>query len=115
MSLCEARENIPVHEVVGHDVDHINSSVNLRCLLRGEGNHVALQTGDGNGEFFAADSRLDLLEQKSVTGDLVRLARVGVLAVVTAVAAGVFPVNVYKWSTMQHMHIDMDNHIPTQS
>lgn len=75
-------------------INHIDGGVDLGHLLRGKGDHVPLEPRDGDGQLLIADGRLYLLEEQGVVGDLIRLARVGVLLIVLAVSAGVLPVDV---------------------
>lgn len=105
-----------VHEVVRHDIDKVDGGGNLGHLRGGKGNHVALLAGHGNGELLVADGGLDLIEQQRVRLNLGDLARVGVLLVVLAVAAGILPVDVCAVSVMLCMPGGWNMvSVPTQS
>lgn len=83
-----------VHEIIRHDVDEINSSVDLGDLLMSVGDHVPLKTRNGNGELLVTNGILDLLQELGVALDLVDLLRVWDTLIVLAVASGVLPVDI---------------------
>lgn len=87
-----------VHQVVAHDVDHVHGLEDLRALLLGEGDHVLLAAGNGNGQSLVADGIAHSSEELGVGVDLGDLVGVGNLFVVLAVAAGVLPVDIYSSS-----------------
>lgn len=83
-----------VHQIVGHDVDHVDRLEDLGTLLLGKGDHVASAAGDGDREGLITDSLPDGCEELGVGLDLVDFGGVGDLLVVLAVTAGVLPVDV---------------------
>lgn len=85
-----------VHQIVGHNVDHVDGLEDLRALLLGESNHVLATTGDGDGEGLVADCLADSGQEFGVGLDLVDLRGVGDLLVVLAVTTGILPIDVYK-------------------
>lgn len=60
---------LPVHQVVRHDVDCVDGCANLGDLLCGEGDHVTLKTGHGDGQLLVADGGFDLLQEQGVVRD----------------------------------------------
>lgn len=84
-----------VHQIIAHDVDHIHGLEDLGALLFSEGDHVLRAARDGDGECLVADGFLYGGEELGVGVDFRDFVAVRDLLVVLAVAAGVFPVNVY--------------------
>ena len=78
----------PVEEVVGHDVEEVDGREDLGHGGRGEGEHVALEAGDGGGdERGGADVGAEGLEEEGVGGDFPGFLGVGDLFVVLPVAS----------------------------
>lgn len=85
-----------VHQVIRHDVDHVDSRPDLGSLFFGEGNHVAAFTWDCNRQnLVLANCVADGLHEERVRLNLAGFLGIGDLLVVVAVAAGVFPVDIY--------------------
>lgn len=83
-----------VHQIVAHNVDHVNGLENLGTRVLVPGNHVLLAAGDGDREGLVANFLADGGEELGVGLDFGDLVGVRHLLVVLAVAAGVLPVDV---------------------
>lgn len=84
-----------VHQVVGHDVDHIDGLEDLGALLLCECDHVDLAAWHGDGEGFVAELLAQGREELWVCLDLGCFVLVRDLFVVLSVAAGVLPVDIF--------------------
>lgn len=86
-----------VHQIVRHDVDHVDGRPDLRSILLREGDHVASLAGDGQREdLVLADGLANGLHKERVSLDVALALLIRDSLVVVTVAAGVFPVDIYR-------------------
>lgn len=83
-----------IDQVVCHDVDEVDMLPDLGRLLGGEGDHVLFKTRGGDRHDPVTDSPSDGEEEEREVLDVSGLSSVGDLAVVSAVTAGILPVDV---------------------
>ena len=84
-----------VHEIVRHDVNHVDGLPDLGALFLGKSDHVNPLTRYRDGdELVLAKFLAQSSEEERVCFDLALLILVGDVFVIFAVAAGVFPVDV---------------------
>lgn len=89
-----------VEQIVRHDVDDVDSTVDQGNGLGSEGDHVALEARHGDRQLPAANGLLDRAEQLREGLDLRDEVRVGDLLVVVAVSSRVLVVDVDAVETM---------------
>lgn len=84
-----------VHQVVAHDVNHVDRLENAGTLVGSVCNHVTLQTGGGDRKnLVSSDGIANSLQEDRESVDLARALRVRGGFVVFAISTGVLPVNV---------------------
>jgi len=96
LDTASVRSNVitAVHNVIAHNVDHVDRLEDLRARLFVPSNHVLLTAWNGDRECLVADFFSQSGEELGVGLNFGDFVGVGNLLVVLAVSAGVFPVNI---------------------